>query len=142
MDKTDLRIVEILQKNGRISLKDLGKEVGLTSPAVSERVKRLEENGVILGYKAIINPQKVNKHIQAFIHISMERDKYKKFLEYADSISSIIECYHVTGGNAMILKVMVETMEQLEALIDDIKKIGNTQTSIILSSPIEDKIII
>ncbi|MCT4595767.1 MAG: Lrp/AsnC family transcriptional regulator [Anaeromicrobium sp.] len=142
MDKTDLRIVEILQKNGRISLKDLGKEVGLTSPAVSERVKRLEENGVILGYKAIINPQKVNKHIQAFIHTSMERDKYNRFLEYANNISSIIECYHVTGGNSMILKVMVETMEQLEALIDDIKKIGNTQTSIILSSPIEDKIII
>lgn len=142
MDKTDLKIIEILQKNGRISFKNLGNEVGLTSPAVSERIKRLEENGVILGYKAIINPEKINKNIQAFIHASIEGSKVDKFLSYADSVDAIIECYHVTGGNSMTLKVIVQNMEQLKTIIDNIKKMGNTQTSVILSSPLKDKIIL
>ncbi|QXM05239.1 Lrp/AsnC family transcriptional regulator [Crassaminicella indica] len=142
MDSTDLKILEILQKNCRISMKNLGKIVGLTSPAVSERVKRLEENGIITGYKATVNPKKLNKNIQAFIDISMDRDHYKKFLDYAHHKNSIIECHHVTGGDCMTLKVMVESMEELENLIDSIKKMGNTNTSIILSSPIENKIIL
>ncbi|MCT4604934.1 MAG: Lrp/AsnC family transcriptional regulator [Marinisporobacter sp.] len=142
MDATDLKILELLQRNCRISMKDLGKIVGLTSPAVSERIKKLEENGVITGYKAIVNPQKLNKTVQAFIDISMDRDHYKKFLDYAQNKKSIIECHHVTGGDCMTLKVMVESMEELEYLIDSIKKMGNTKTSIILSSPIESKIIL
>lgn len=142
MDATDLKILEILQKNGRISMKDLGKLVGLTSPAVTERVRRLEENGVITGYRATINPQKLGKNIQAFIDISLDRDKYKKFLNFAEKTNSIIECHHITGGDCMTLKVMVKNMEELELLIDDIKKIGSTQTSIILSTPIENKIIL
>ncbi|QEK11380.1 Lrp/AsnC family transcriptional regulator [Crassaminicella thermophila] len=142
MDATDLKILEILQKNGRISMKDLGNLVGLTSPAVTERVRRLEENGIITGYKAIINPQKLGKKIQAFIDISLDRDKYKSFLDFAEKTSSIIECHHITGGDCMTLKVMVQNMEELEILIDAIKKIGNTQTSIILSTPIENKIIL
>ncbi|TCO75208.1 Lrp/AsnC family transcriptional regulator [Marinisporobacter balticus] len=142
MDTTDYRIIEILQNNGRISMKDLGKMVGLTSPAVTERVRRLEENGVITGYKAIIDPEKLDKNIQAFIDISMAADKYAKFLEFAIAINSIVECHHVTGGDCMTLKVMVKNMKELEILIDEIKKVGNTRTSLILSSPIAHKIIL
>lgn len=142
MDTTDYKILEILQSDGRISMKDLGKMVGLTSPAVSERVKRLEESGVISGYKAIVNPQKLNKMIQAFIDISLPADKYQTFLEFAKNCNPIVESHHVTGGDCMTLKVMVSTMEELEILIDDIKTMGNTRTSIILSSPIKDKIIL
>ena len=83
MDITDYRIIEILQDDGRISMKDLGKIVGLTSPAVSERVKRLEESGVIQGYKAIVNPDALGRVIKAFIHISLASDRYESFLEAA-----------------------------------------------------------
>ena len=85
MDVTDYRIIEILQKDGRISMKDLGKIVGLTSPAVSERVKRLEESGVIEGYKAIVNPDALGRVIKAFIHIALPSDKLILLNMYAFS---------------------------------------------------------
>ena len=83
MDITDYKIIEILQEEGRISMKDLGKIVGLTSPAVSERVKRLEEAGVIEGYKAIVNPNALGRAIKAFVHISLPSNKYNEFIESA-----------------------------------------------------------
>lgn len=139
MDVTDYRIIEILQDDGRISMKDLGKMVGLTSPAVSERVKRLEETGVIEGYKAMINPFKLNINVKAFIDVAMAAEKYKRFLDYATENNHIIECHHVTGGDCVTLKVIARNMEELEKLIDDIKKFGNTRTSIVLSSPFANK---
>lgn len=141
MDRTDYRILEILQQDGRVSMKDLGKLVGLTAPAVSERVKKLEEAHIIKGYKAIVNASKLNKNISAFIDIAMAADKYNTFLKYAQEKNEIIECHHVTGGDCMTIKVLVSNMLDLEHLIDDIKKMGNTQTSLILSSPIESKAI-
>lgn len=142
VDSTDMKIVKILQLDGRISMKDLGIRVGLTSPAVSERVKRLEENGVINGYKAIVSPDKMGKHIKAFISIAIKAQNYKRFLDFAPNSPNIIECHHVTGEDCMIMKVMVENMESLEKVIDDLKRFGNTQTNLILSSPVENKSIL
>ena len=141
MDVTDYRIIEILQKDGRISMKDLGKIVGLTSPAVSERVKRLEESGVIEGYKAIVNPDALGRVIKAFIHISLPSDKYV-FLDAAKQDPRIVECHHVTGDDCSLLKVIVKDMYELENVIDSIKTIGSTKTSVILSTPIQSKSIL
>ena len=143
MDVTDYRIIEILQKDGRISMKDLGKIVGLTSPAVSERVKRLEESGVIEGYKAIVNPDALGRVIKAFIHISLPGSQsYAEFLENAKSDPRIVECHHITGDDCSLLKVLVRDMQELENVIDSIKKIGSTKTSVILSTPIQAKSIL
>ena len=142
MDITDYRIIEILQKDGRISMKDLGKIVGLTSPAVSERVKRLEESGVIEGYKAIVNPDALGRVIKAFIHISLPSDKYETFLEAARKDPRIVECHHITGDDCSLLKVIVKDMYELENVIDGIKTIGSTKTSVILSTPIQSKAIL
>ncbi|WP_099191001.1 Lrp/AsnC family transcriptional regulator [Tepidibacter mesophilus] len=142
MDSTDRKIIKILQNNGRISMKDLGQSVGLTSPAVSERVKRLEENNIILGYKAIVNPKKLNKNVSAFINISLPADRYSHFVDFANNNDSIVECHHITGHGCVIIKVMMPNMDDLESLIDTIKQMGSTQTHIILSSPIESKSIL
>ena len=142
MDITDYRIIEILQEDGRVSMKDLGKIVGLTSPAVSERVKRLEEAGIIEGYKAIVNPDALGRVIKAFIHISLANNKYTEFLETAKKDPRIVECHHITGDDCSLLKVMVKDMYELEAVIDSIKKIGSTKTSVILSTPIHAKSIL
>ena len=142
MDVTDYRIIEILQKDGRISMKDLGKIVGLTSPAVSERVKRLEESGVIEGYKAIVNPDALGRVIKAFIHIALPSDKYELFLETARKDPRIVECHHITGDDCSLLKVIVKDMYELENVIDSIKSIGTTKTSVILSTPIQTKSIL
>ncbi|MDF2548697.1 MAG: AsnC family transcriptional regulator [Anaerosolibacter sp.] len=141
MDFTDYKIIEILQKDGRISMKDLGKAVNMTSPAVAERVRKLEENGVIIGYKAIVAPGKLNKNIMAFISVGLAPENYQSFIDYAEKNEKIIECHHVTGGVSVIIKVLTENMGDLKSLIDEIKKKGSTQTSVILSSPIESKLI-
>ena len=142
MDVTDYRIIEILQEDGRISMKDLGNIVGLSSPGVSERVKRLEESGVIEGYKAIVNPDSLGIVIKAFIHISLPSDKYESFLDTARNDSRIVECHHITGDDCSLLKVIVKDMYELESVIDSIKTIGSTKTSVILSTPIQSKSIL
>ena len=142
MDITDHKIIEILQTDGRVSMKDLGKIVGLTSPAVSERVKRLEESGVITGYKAIINPDALGRFIKAFIHIALPSDKYDIFIEAANNDPRIVECHHITGDDCSVIKVIVKDMYELESVIDSIKALGSTKTSVILSSPIQNKSIL
>ena len=142
MDITDHKIIEILQTDGRVSMKDLGKIVGLTSPAVSERVKRLEESGVITGYKAIINPDALGRFIKAFIHIALPSDKYDIFIEAANKDPRIVECHHITGDDCSVIKVIVKDMYELESVIDSIKALGSTKTSVILSSPIQNKSIV
>ena len=142
MEITDYKIIEILQEEGRISMKDLGKIVGLTSPAVSERVKRLEEAGVIEGYKAIVNPNALGRVIKAFVHISLPSNKYNEFIESARKDPRIVECHHITGDDCSVLKVIVKDMYELEEVIDSIKKVGSTKTNVILSTPIQSKSIL
>lgn len=142
MDITDYKIIEILQKDGRISMKDLGKIVGLTSPAVSERVKRLEESGIIQGYKAIVNPDKLGRVIKSFINISLPSENYSSFIEYAKDDNRIVECHHITGEDCLLLKVIVKDMYELEKVIDKIKQVGRTKTSVILSTIIDSKSIL
>ncbi|MGL5715685.1 MAG: Lrp/AsnC family transcriptional regulator [Paraclostridium sp.] len=142
MDITDYKIIEILQTDGRISMKDLGKIIGLTSPAVSERVKRLEESGVIQGYKAIVNPDKLGRVIKSFINIALPSDNYQTFIDYAHIDNRIVECHHITGEDCLLLKVIVKDMYELEQVIDKIKQVGKTKTSVILSTIIEYKSIL
>lgn len=142
MDITDYRIIEILQDDGRVSMKDLGKIVGLTSPAVSERVKRLEEAGVIQGYKAIVNPDKLGRVIKSFINIALPSENYQEFVDYARQDNRIVECHHITGEDCLLLKVIVQDMYELEQVIDKIKQVGKTKTSVILSTIIEAKSIL
>lgn len=142
MDITDYKIINILQEDGRISMKDLGKIVGLTSPAVSERVKRLEESGVIQGYKAVVNPDKLGRVIKSFINIALPSKNYQDFIEYAQNDNRIVECHHITGEDCLLLKVIVKDMYDLEQVIDKIKQVGKTKTSVILSTIIESKSIL
>lgn len=142
MDSTDAKIIEILQDNGRISMKDLGISVGLTSPAVSERVKRLEEAGIISGYKAIINPDSMGRAIKAFINVSLPGTSYDAFIETVKNDHRIVECHHITGDDSSLIKVIVENMEDLENVIDSLKDYGRTKTSVILSTPIQAKSIL
>ncbi len=139
MDQTDLRIISILQNDGRISMKELGKEVSLSPPAVAERVKRLEDDGVIERYKAVINNEKVGKPICVLINASIKPEKQDSFLEFAKKSEEIVECHHVTGPHSMIMKAYLREMNHLEELVGRVQFFGNTETFIIMSSPIEGK---
>lgn len=139
MDQTDLKIISILQHDGRISMKELGREVSLSPPAVAERVKRLEDDGVIERYKAVINNEKVGKPICVLINASIKPEKQEGFLEFAKKSDEIVECYHVTGPHSMIMKAYLREMNHLEELVGRVQFFGNTETFIIMSSPIEGK---
>ena len=139
MDSTDIRILKILQQDGRISMKELGQRVNLTSPAVSERIRRLEEAGVIEGYAAIVNPKKLKLHVEAIVHVAMKVSSHDRFKKMAAEEREIIECYHVTGEDCMTVKVVCEDTKRLEEIIDKIQALGDTRTAIILSTPLKRK---
>ena len=138
MDSIDYRIIEILLKDGRLSMKELAKMVALSAPSVAERVRRLEESNVITGYKAMINYEKIGKTINVLINVDMNVQKSKKFMEFIKTEDSIIECNHVTGPYCKILRARLEDMGSLEKIIEKIQVFGNTETYIILSSVIKD----
>lgn len=139
MDYTDYKIISTLQHDGRISMKDLAKLVALSPPATAERVRRLEESGIIKGYKAIVDTIKVGKPISVFINVAMKSDKLAEFLSFAENKEEIIECFHVTGPYSMIIKAYLKEMSDLESLVGKVQIFGNTETHIIMSSPIENK---
>lgn len=142
LDKVDYEIIKLLQDDGRMSIKKISQIVSLTPPAVAERVRKLEKEGVIKGYKAIIDPEKLGKNIKAIIVVTLSPGKRKEFVSFAIQNQSILECHHITGSFSMSIKTIFKEMKDLEELVGKIQQFGNTKTLIILSSPIENKNII
>lgn len=141
MDSTDYRIIELLLEDGRIPMKELSQKVALSAPAVAERVKRLEEEGIITGYKAVVDYEKLGKKINVLINVGMNVQRNEKFMEFIKNEDSIIECHHVTGPYCKILKARLGNIASLEKLIGKIQMFGNTETFIILSSVEKEHII-
>ena len=141
LDAIGWRILAELQANARISYAELGRRVGLTTPAVSERVRRLEESGVIAGYRTEVDPAKVGLPITAFIRMSIVGDVSNALVALVRELPEVVECHKGTGGDSFILKVTVRSVAHLEALIDRLIPFGTTSTSIVLSSPVERRTI-
>ena len=134
MDHTDIRILNILQGNARMSMTELGNRVGLTSPAVTERVKRLEEKGIIEGYRTIIKRGKIQKGLAAFINMEISSDRWKSLIEYCENSPYVLELYHTIGVYGAMLKVFIPDTETFEKFQQELGKYGNTTSSVILSS--------
>ncbi len=134
LDETGWRIIEELQQNGRISFAELGRRVGLTLPAVAERVHKMEDVGIITGFHAQINPAKIGLYIAAFIRISVVGDVYARIAKAVRAMPEVIECHRGTGADSFTLKVSVESVQHLERLIDKLTQFGTTSTSIVLST--------
>jgi Lrp/AsnC family leucine-responsive transcriptional regulator len=141
LDETGWRILQELQENARLSFSELGQRVGLTAPAVAERVRRLEDAGIIRGYYAEIDLTKIGHTITAIIRISTPGELCSRFTTIAKSIPEIMECNRVTGTDSFIAKVAVSSVEHLEALIDRLEAYGQLTTSIILSTPVKRRVI-
>lgn len=138
LDRIDLKILFILQNDGRRRLADIADEVDLSAPAVMERVKKLEAAGVIRGYHALLDGKKVGKDITAFIGVSVgnQRD-IDKFAVRMMRYSDVLECHHVTGDESFILKVKAANTGALEKLLGDIRSVEGvtrTVTKVVLST--------
>src|SRR5262245_65149290 len=139
LDQIGWKLLHELQINGRISYAELGRRVGLTNPAVVERVKRMEEAGIIIGYHADIDPMKVGMPITAFIRMSVVGDVFTKITAVVKNSPEVVECHRGTGADSFIMKVHVRSVEHLESLIDRVTPFGTTSTSMMLYSPVEKR---
>ncbi len=135
LDEIGWKIVRELQENARLSYAELGRRVGLSIPAVTERVRKLEDVGIITGYHAAINPEKIGRPITAFIRMNIMGDA-PRLTAMLKEMPEIIECHRGTGGDSFILKANVASVHHLEKLIDGLLPFGMTTTSIVLSSPV------
>lgn len=141
MDKINQEILAILQKDGRISFADLAKKVHLSAPAVTERVKKLEDAGVITGYRACVNLEQLGYPIEAMVQAKVFLGKEAIFIQLSKSRPEIIECYNVTGDKAFLLKVIVPTMSKLDALLEQFSLISETSTMVVLSHVVADAVV-
>jgi len=141
MDAIDWKILKEMQRDARISYAELGRRVGLTTPAVIERVRKLEDAKIITGYRAEIDTAKVGLPITAFIRMSISGVDYSHIIEVAEQSDEVLECHRGTGGDSFIMKVAVSDVGHLQTLIDKLTPYGITTTSIVLSSPVKSRVI-
>ncbi len=141
LDEIDLGILGLLQENCRISLARIGEQVGLSAPSIIERVKKLEDSGVIRGYHAILDARRLGMDITAFIGVSVSHPRLiEAFEDEIERIEDVLECHHVTGGYTLLLKVKSMNTSSLEALISRLRSINGvekTETMVVLSTNTE-----
>jgi Lrp/AsnC family transcriptional regulator, leucine-responsive regulatory protein len=134
LDPTDLAIIEIMQADGRISVSELGRRVGLSQPAASERLKRLEERGIIEGYGARINAAALGLGMMAVIRLRTTHEHIRACLKQFSEMPDVVEVLRLTGEDCFVLKVLVPTPSELEAIVDTIARYGAVTTSLVLRS--------
>jgi len=136
LDDIDRRLLRELQENARLSLAELGRRINLSSPAVAERVQRLERDGVVTGYRAAVDPKALGFPIAAFVRIRPTTRQLQKIPELAREVPEVVECHRVTGEDCFVLKLHLRAMDDLEDILDRFIVLGQTTTSIIHSSPV------
>ncbi|WP_244835425.1 Lrp/AsnC family transcriptional regulator [Clostridium sp. BJN0001] len=137
MDKIDLKIIDLLEKNARYPLKRLAEEVFLSTPAVSARIEKLENNGIVTGYTATLDLLKLDYNIKAFINLEMSPNQKTEFYPFIASCPNVLECNCVTGKYSMLIKVAYRSTIELDNFIGKLQKFGNTETQIVFSTPVE-----
>lgn len=145
-DSIDSKILQLLQRNGRVTQTELASLVGLSSPAVAERIKKLEEKGVIQGFQARLNPKALQLGLTAFISLCVDHlDSLPTFFDTISQTPNILECHHVTGEESFFLKVRVKDTGELEHLLTSsilaIPSVSHVRTAIALSTTKEETIL-
>jgi Lrp/AsnC family leucine-responsive transcriptional regulator len=136
LDRTDEAILKLLTEDARLSIAELARKVSMSAPSVSERIKRLEEAGIITQYSATINYQALGRPIAAWLRIRPTPGQHQKIVEILQALPEIVECDRITGEDCFIARAYVKSVEDLESVIDQIIPYSITNTSIIQSSPV------
>jgi Lrp/AsnC family transcriptional regulator, leucine-responsive regulatory protein len=136
LDQLNVRLLAELQRDPRLTMAELGRRVGMSSPAVTERVRRLEEAGVITGYLLEINPAALGLPIAAYIRVRPSPGQLGRVAELAQRTPEVVECHRITGEDCFILKVHIPAVDQLDRILDRFLLYGATTTSLIQSSPV------
>ncbi len=136
LDAVGWQILRELQADARLSYAELGRRVGLSSPAVMERVKKLEEAGIIRGYSVDLDLSRLGLPIMAYVRVANAGLHDKHILDLVQEMPEVLECHHVTGNDAFIIKVAAASIAHLERILTRFFSYNQTTTSIVLSSPI------
>jgi len=139
VDQVDYKILSLLHENSRIPMAEMGRIIGMTQPAVKERVRRLEEQGVITGYHASISPAKLGKHTTAFILFRTKQ--CSAFIDFCKQSPEVTDLYRISGEYNYMLKVVTETTEELVAFSERTGDFGYSYTLIVLTAPFEKKML-
>ncbi len=139
MDRIDRRIIDILQDAARTPLKDIADKVFLSSPAVSARIARLESAGLLRGYQAQVDAQRLGYGVKAFIDLELDPQRKPEFYPYIESCPNVAECNCVTGEYSMLIEVLFATTQELDQFINRLQQFGRTRTQIVFSTPVEHR---
>jgi Lrp/AsnC family transcriptional regulator, leucine-responsive regulatory protein len=139
IDPTNRAILAELQSDARLSLAELGRRVGLSAPAVAERLGRLERDGVIAGYRALVDPRALGYTLAAVLRIRPAPRQIAAVAQLARDTPEVVECHRITGEDCFFMKLHIRSVEHLEEVIDRFTPYGQTTTSIVQSSPVPDR---
>jgi Lrp/AsnC family transcriptional regulator, leucine-responsive regulatory protein len=136
LDAVNLRLLGELQQDARLSLAELGRRIGLSSPAVAERLQRLEHRGVVRGYRADVDPRALGLSLTVVIRIRPAPGQLHNVADLARETAEVVECHRITGEDCYFMRAHVRDVEHLEEVIDRFVALGQTTTSIVQSSPV------
>ncbi|MCF7561494.1 Lrp/AsnC family transcriptional regulator [Sabulilitoribacter multivorans] len=142
IDSINSKILKCLQQNARLSNAEIGRQVGISSPAVSERIKKMEDWGIIEGYKTIVSPFEIGYQLKAIITLRAFMGKLKPFLDKVKTYDEVINCYRITGDENIVMEVVLKNQKHLETFIDQLISYGETKTQIVLSRVVKQKEVI
>lgn len=141
LDRIGWQLLRLLQEDGRQSYAELARQVGMSLPAVAERVRRLEEAGIITAYRAQVAPELLGMDLTVFIELTTPPNQYKRFLALAQKMPEIRECHHVTGSGSFIIRAIISGIRNLEPVVETLGQFGETRTSIVMSTPVDKRVI-
>ncbi len=136
LDPINVRLLRELQRDPRVPMTALARRVRMSAPAVTERVRRLQESGVIAGYRMDVAPKALGLPIAAYVRIRPAPGQLEKIADLAQRTPDVVECHRITGEDCFLLKVHVAEVDQLETVLDRFLALGQTTTSIVQSSPV------
>jgi Lrp/AsnC family leucine-responsive transcriptional regulator len=137
LDATDWTLLNLLREDARLSFAELGRRLRLSAPAVAERMKRLEERGIVLAYRADVDLPSLGRGLQVYLRVVVEPKDYARFNKAVDALDDILECHHVTGVESFVLRAAVSGVPSLDTLIRKLTAFGPTTTSVILSTSLD-----
>ena len=137
MDELDYRILDLLAQNARIPVKEIASRIALTSPAVSSRIHRMEQSGIIQGYTVNVRPPEGQNRVSAFVSLSTKPSVREQLMDLVAHTREVLQCFHVTGDHSYLIRVSCEDMSHLEHLLTEFQQLGQTSTQIILSAPVD-----
>jgi Lrp/AsnC family transcriptional regulator, leucine-responsive regulatory protein len=137
LDEVGRNLLSVLQQDARLSYAELGRRIGLSPAATAERLRRLEESGIIKGYRVELDLEALGLPVLAIVRMSCDGARYRPFLKAVETMERVVECHHVAGGDAFVLKVAAGSVRELEKVVEKLLDFGVPTTSFVFSSPVE-----